>query len=465
VAKTFHRRALKTSRRRGASQRPLGSKSARRALELVYHSAVAAADPALILKQRVRIAGKHLIVDSAGGRLTLPLGRRNFLIGVGKGADRAAPVLSRLLGKRLNRGIFIVRDRVIRRRLPRIDFLVAGHPLPDERSVDAARRCIRLLADAGAEDLVIVFLMGGASSLLVAPAPGLTLADKRKATALLLKSGMAIADMNAVRKHLSAVKGGGLLRAAQPARVATLAISDVLGNDPAVIGSAPSFHDPTTFQDALRLLRKHKILGRMPKAARRRLDAGVRQRIPETVKPGTALSRKSRFALLADNRTALRAAKEKAEALGFKTTILDSSIEGDARKRARELAAKVKKLARKKSRARLCLLLGGETTVKVKGKGLGGRNQEFALASALDLVGSGGIYLLSAASDGSDGPTDAAGAFVDATTVTKARGLGLNPLAALRRNDSYHFFRRLGDLFRPGPTGTNVLDFVIAIVE
>src|SRR5262249_29355378 len=458
-------RVLKTPRRRGVSQRPLDSKSARRALELIYRSAVAAANPARILKKRVRIAGKNLIVDSAGGRLTLPLGRRNYLIGVGKGAHRAAPVLSRLLGKRLDRGIFIVRDRVIRRRLPRIDFLVAGHPLPDERSVAAARRCMRLLADAGAEDFVLVFLMGGASSLLVAPAPGLTLADKRKATALLLKSGMAIAEMNAVRKHLSAVKGGGLLRAAHPARVATLAISDVLGNDPAVIGSAPSFHDPTTYQDALRLLRKHKILGRIPKAARRHLDAGVRQIIPETVKPGTALSRKSGFALLADNRAALRAGKEKAEALGFKTTILDSSVEGAARERARELVAKVKKLARRKSRRPLCLMLGGETTVRVRGKGLGGRNQEFALASAIDLVGSGGIYLLSAASDGSDGPTDAAGAFVDATTVARARRLGLNPSAALRRNDSYHFFRSLGDLFRPGPTGTNVLDFVIAIVE
>ena len=465
MAKTFHRRAFKTSRRRRAQKRPFDSSGARRTLELIYDSAVAAADPARILKQRVRIAKKNLIVESAGGRLIVPLGRRNFLIGVGKGADRAAPVLSRLFGKRLDRGIFVVRDRVIRRRPPRIDFLVAGHPLPDERSVDAARRCTRLLAHAGPEDLVIVFLMGGASSLLDAPAPDLTLADKRKATALLLKSGMAIAEMNAVRKHLSGIKGGGLLRAAHPASVVTLAISDVLGNDPSVIGSAPSFYDPTKFQDALRLLRKHKLLGRIPKGVKRHLDAGARGKIPETVKPGSALSRKSRFALLADNRTALAAAKAKAEALGFKTTILKSNLDGDARKRARELAAKVKKLARRESGAPLCLLLGGETTVQVRGKGLGGRNQEFALASALDLDGSGGIYLLSAASDGSDGPTDAAGAFVDGTTVTRARRLGLNPVAALRRNNSYPCFRRLGDLFRPGPTGTNVLDFVIAIVE
>jgi len=443
----------------------LGSRRARRALERIYRSAVAAADPARILKARVGTAGKNLIVKTGRRRSRIPFGKSTYLIGVGKGADRAAPVLSSLLGKQLKAGLFIARDRGIRRRLPRIEIVVAGHPLPDARSLDAARRCRRLLAGAGAEDLVIVFLMGGASSLLVEPAPGLTLADKRAATTLLLRSGMPIAEMNAVRKHLSAVKGGGLLRAAYPARVVTLAISDVLGNDRSVIGSAPSFHDPTTFEDALRLMRRYRLTNRMPKAALRHLRIGARKKIPETVKPGSDLARKSRYILLADNRTALAAAKRQAELLGYKTKILNAALDGDARNRARELAAQIKRLARKKSRPPLCLLLGGETTVRVRGKGLGGRNQEFALASALALAGSAGVYLLSAASDGSDGPTDAAGAFIDETTVSRARRVGLNALAALRRNDSYHYFRRLGDLFRPGPTGTNVLDFVIAIVE
>jgi glycerate-2-kinase len=437
----------------------------RHSLERIYRSAVSAADPARILKARVRSAGKNIIIQTGRGRLTIPLGKRTYLIGVGKGADRAAPVWSRLLGKQLKAGIFIVRDRVIRRRLPCIDFAVAGHPLPDARSLDAARRCKRLLAAAGADDLVIVFLMGGASSLLAEPAADITLADKRTATALLLKSGMAIAEINAVRKHLSAVKGGGLLRAAYPARVVTLAISDVLGNDRSVIGSAPSFHDPTTFKDALRLVRRYRLTRRMPKGVLRRLQMGARREVPETVKPGSDLARKTRYILLADNRTALAAAKRQAEALGFKTKILNASLDGDAGERARELAAEIKRLARKKSRTPLCLLLGGETTVEVTGKGLGGRNQEFALASALALAGSAGVYLLSAASDGSDGPTDAAGAFIDKTTLPRARRLGLNAWAALRRNDSYHFFRRIGGLFRPGPTGTNVLDFVIAIVE
>jgi glycerate-2-kinase len=433
-------------------------------LDRIYRSAVSAADPARILKARLETAGKNLIIKTGRRRLTIPPGKRTYLIGVGKGADRAAPVWSRLLGKQLKEGLFIVRDRRIRRRLRRIDIVVAGHPLPDARSLHAARRCKRLLAMAGAEDLVIVFLMGGASSLLVEPASGLTLADKRAATALLLKSGMPIAEMNTVRKHLSAVKGGGLLRAAYPARVVTLAISDVLGNDPSVIGSAPSFHDPTTFEDALRLVRRYRLANRMPAAAVRHLQAGARRKLPETVKPGSDLGRRSRYILLADNRTALAAAKRQAEMLGFQTKILNASLEGHARKRARELAAEIKRLARKKSRAPLCLLLGGETTVEVTGKGLGGRNQEFALASALALAGSVGVYLLCAASDGSDGPTDAAGAFIDGTTLTRARRLGLNASAALQRNDSYHFFRRIGGLFRPGATGTNVLDFVIAII-
>jgi glycerate-2-kinase len=212
-------------------------------------------------------------------------------------------------------------------------------------------------------------------------------------------------------------------------------------------------------------MRRYRLTNRMPKAALRHLRIGARKKIPETVKPGSDLARKSRYILLADNRTALAAAKRQAELLGYKTKILNAALDGDARNRARELAAQIKRLARKKSRPPLCLLLGGETTVRVRGKGLGGRNQEFALASALALAGSAGVYLLSAASDGSDGPTDAAGAFIDETTVSRARRVGLNALAALRRNDSYHYFRRLGDLFRPGPTGTNVLDFVIAIVE
>ncbi len=203
----------------------------------------------------------------------------------------------------------------------------------------------------------------------------------------------------------------------------------------------------------------------MPAAVVRRLRNGARGKVRETVKPGSALTRGSRYVLLADNRSALIAGKRKSQALGFAASIVTSRLSGDAAEHGRRLAVQLRKLARRRSPAPRCLLLGGETTVTVKGPGLGGRNQEFALASAVELSGGDEIHMLAAATDGSDGPTDAAGAFVDGTTATRARRLGLSPIAALRRNDSYHFFRRLGDLFRPGPTGTNVLDLVIAIIE
>jgi glycerate 2-kinase len=430
----------------------------------LYRAAIAAADPAAILRHHVRLSARRLLVASARGRRTIPLGEKVFLVAVGKGADRSAPFWSKLLGPRLKRGLFIVRDRVVRRRLPRVDIVVAGHPLPDRRSRDATRRCVEMLSQAGPHDTVIVFLMGGASSLLVEPAPGLTLADKRKVFSLLLKSGMPIAEMNAVRKHLSAIKGGGLLRQAAPTPVITFAISDVIGNDPSVIGSAPTFSDPTTFRDALSLFRRYKLLDRVSTRVRRHLADGVAGKLPETVKPRSGLARRSRFELLADNRTALAAAKREAEALGFRAIIATLSLSGDARSRAREIARKLKAM-RNKSRSPRCLLLGGETTVRVTGRGRGGRNQEFALASAAALTGCRGVYLLTAASDGSDGPTDAAGAFVDAETLKRAAALGLDARRALEQNDSYPFFARLGDLFRPGPTGTNVLDFVMAIVD
>ena len=312
----------------------------------------------------------------------------------------------------------------------------------------------------------IVFLMGGASSLLVEPTGGITLRDKQSATAALLKSGMPIRETNCVRKHISGIKAGGLLRAAYPARVLTLAISDVIGDDPTVIGSAPSFHDFTTFRDAWTILEKHSLTNKIPSTVRKHLLRGARGEIPETLKPGSVLSSRTPFVVIANNKDALAAAEEKAESLGFAVKVLTAKLSGDAQSKARGVCRKLKSTLRdKKSRRRpLCFLLGGETTVSVKGKGLGGRNQEFALASALELSECRGISLLSAASDGSDGPTDAAGAFVDGETFARARELGIDPYRALRDNDSYHFFEPLGDLFSPGPTGTNVLDFSIALV-
>jgi glycerate 2-kinase len=439
----------------------------RQALQQIYDAAVSAALPSELLERRINISLDHLIIETSQERVHFPLTGRIYLVGVGKGVDMSVPFWDRLLQGKLEQGIFLVRDRLLTRHSKRMTILAAGHPLPDERGIAGTRRCLQMLGRAGRDDCVIFFLMGGASSLLVEPANGITLADKRAVTSTLLKSGMDIAEMNCVRKHLSSVKAGGLLRAAYPAKVLTLAISDVIGDDPAVIGSAPSFHDPTTFREAWKILRRYKLLAAIPKAVKSRLLRGIRGELPETLKPGSALASRSSFVVVGSNRESLAAAERRAESLGFPATILTAELSGDARTRAREVCSALKSASSDKIAAARphCFLLGGETTVSVRGKGLGGRNLEFALASALELRGFHDLHLLCAASDGSDGPTNSAGAFVDGDTVARARRSRLDPCRALRDNDSYHFFQRLGDLFRPGPTGTNVLDFVIALTE
>jgi glycerate 2-kinase len=445
----------------------LAERRARRLLRAIYEAAVSAAQPPVLLQKRLKISGGDLVIETARGRSRFPLTGRVYVVGVGKGADVSGRFWRALLGDRLEQSIFVVRDRIVRGKFKRSAILPAGHPLPDHRSLRATRRCLEMLGRAGRGDCVIVFLMGGASSLLAQPAGGITLKDKRAAATLLLQSGMDIREMNCVRKHISAVKAGGLLRAAYPARVLTLGVSDVIGDDPSVIGSAPSFHDPTTFDEAWTILKKHHLTGKIPRAVKTHLRRGIRGEIPETLKPGSLLSRRSPCIVIANNQTSLLAAKSKAAALGFSAKILTAELAGDARSQAREICRQLKSILKAKHppRGPLCLLLGGETTVGVKGKGLGGRNQEFALACALELAGLPGIYLLCAASDGSDGPTDAAGAFVDGDTIARALKLGVDPHRALRDNDSYHFFESVGGLFRPGPTGTNVLDFVIALVH
>jgi glycerate-2-kinase len=375
--------------------------------------------------------------------------------------EESAHFWQALFKERLQGGLLISRDLRLPGRSGKILSVAAGHPLPDQRSLKSAKRCLSLLRGAGRKDCVVLYLMGGASSLLAKPAAGLTLEDKRKTTELLLKSGMNISEMNCVRKHLSAIKAGGLLRHAYPARLLTLAVSDVLGDDPTVIGSALTFHDPTTYKDAWMLLERYGLLARLPGRVRAHLSRGLRGEIPETLKPGSALVPEKHFVLLANNQDALSAAKDKAVSLGFATTILTASLSGDTTTEAKRLCAFLKRTM--SYRRPHCFLLGGETTVTVRGRGQGGRNQEFALASAIEISGSSGLYMLSAGTDGSDGTTPAAGAFADGTTLSKGEALGLDARRALRENDSYRFFKTLGELFCPGPTGTNVLDLKVIL--
>ena len=342
-----------------------------------------------------------------------------------------------------------------------IPIVEAGHPVPDQAGVAGTAQALALADAAEKDDLVLVLLSGGASANWIAPAPGLTLDEKQAVTRALLRSGAAIGEMNAVRKHLSRIKGGRLVRRAFPARVTTLAISDVPGDDPAVIGSGPTVPDPTTLEDAREIVRKFRL--DLPVAVRRALDDPAN----ETPKPGDRVFAGSDYRIVARPADALRAAQSRAGEAGYECIMLGDRLEGEAR----EVAADHARLARDLSAQgrRAVILSGGELTVTLRGKGRGGPNQEYALALAVHLDGAPGISALAADTDGTDGgsgrPDDPAGAFVDPTTAARARAAGLDPAAFLADNDSTGFFNGIGDLFTPGPTYTNVTDFRAIVVD
>jgi glycerate 2-kinase len=342
-----------------------------------------------------------------------------------------------------------------------IPVIEAGHPVPDKAGISATRRVLKLADAVDADDLVLVLLSGGASANWIAPAPGLELEEKQATTRALLRSGAAIGEINTVRKHLSRIKGGRLAARAHPARVIALAISDVPGDDPAVIGSGPTVPDPTTLADAREIVRRYRL--ELPQAVTRALDDAAN----ETPKPGDKVFTGTEYRIVARPADALRVAAERAKAAGFECVILGDRLQGEAREVAAEHARLALELAAERRRA--VILSGGELTVTLRGKGRGGPNQEYALALAIHLNGAPGISALPADSDGTDGgsgkPDDPAGAFVGPTTLARAGAAGLDPAAFLADNDSTGFFNAIGDLFRPGPTFTNVTDFRVIVVD
>jgi hydroxypyruvate reductase len=344
----------------------------------------------------------------------------------------------------------------------RIEIAQSSHPVPDRASEDAARRILARVQGLAADDLVLCLISGGASSLLALPAPGLTLADKQEVNKALLISGASIHEMNCVRKHLSAIKGGRLAAASVPAALLTLAISDVPGDDPSVIGSGPTVADPTSFADARAILEKYDI--RPAPAVKRRLAAGPEE---ETPKPGDPRLARARYALIATPKSSLDAAATHARALGLEPRILGDAIEGEARDVASDMARSARDvLAKRRAGDRpVVLLSSGEATVTVRGKGKGGRNSEFLLALALELKGEPQIAALACGTDGIDGTEDNAGAVILPDTLARAAGLGLDPRAMLADNDAYSFFRAVGDLVVTGPTHTNVNDFRAILID
>jgi hydroxypyruvate reductase len=342
----------------------------------------------------------------------------------------------------------------------RIEIVEAAHPVPDAAGEAAAERILAKLAGLSAQDRVLALISGGGSALLAAPAEGLSLADKRAITAALLKSGASIGEMNCVRKHLSAIKGGRLAAAAWPAPVLTLAISDVPGDDPAVIASGPTVPDPTTAAEALAIIERYRI--EIPAKLRERLQSGEL----ETPKPGDPRLAASDYRLVASPRLMLEAAAAEARRLGIEPLILGDALEGEAREVGKVLAGVALSCARHGSPARKpCVLLsGGETTVTVRGQGRGGRNSEFLLGLALALDGAPGIDALAADTDGIDGSEDNAGAFVCPDTLARAGAAGLRIDDHLARNDAWGFFAGLDDLLVTGPTHTNVNDFRVLLI-
>ena len=388
--------------------------------------------------------------------------RRIFVIGAGKASATMARAAERVLGRRIEAGLINTKYGHLAR-LRRIELNECGHPVPDERGVEGARRIAAMAESAGPDDLVICLVSGGASALLPLPAEPVTLAEKQETTKLLLASGANIHEINAVRKHISSIKGGQLARLAAPAAVESLLLSDVIGDDLDVIGSGPTAPDASTFHRALEILDKYGIRGKAPAAVRERLERGAAGEIAETPKPGDALFRGTRNRVIGSNRLAVDAAAARARELGYRTLVLSTFIEGETRDVARMHAAIAREIAHsgRPVKPPACIITGGETTVTLRGGGKGGRNQEFVLAAAIDIAGMDNVVVLSAGTDGTDGPTDAAGAIADGRTLER------NPCAPrfLAANDAYHYFQPLGDLVMTGPTGTNVMDVRILLVR
>lgn len=435
----------------------------------IFQAGLDAADPAVAVGRSLRLEEDAVEIGPAGTpvrRLDRDEVRQVVVVGAGKAAAAMGRAVEAALG-RLVAGGLLVTTRGQGIDLDRVRVVEASHPLPDRSGEVAAAEVARLVSAAGEGDLVLVLLSGGGSALLPLPAEGVTLADKVRTTDLLLASGADIRELNAVRKHLSAIKGGRLSALAPPARLVALVLSDVVGDPLDAIASGPTVPDPTTFGEALAVLERHGLGGRAPTAVVARLEAGARGEIEETPSEGHPCFARAETHLVGTNAMALEACAAQAGREGLRPLLLTSTLQGEASTAGRVLAA-IGLEARRASRPvepPACIVAGGETTVTVRGDGLGGRNQELALAAALDIAGAPAMAVFSAGTDGRDGPTDAAGAIAFPDTVVRGRAAGLDAKAFLARNDSYRFFDPLGDLVRTGPTGTNVMDIHLVLVE
>jgi hydroxypyruvate reductase len=474
---------------RSLRQHPQGHVVAR-----ILARALAAVEPGEAVARTMRREGNQLYVD--GQRYKLTAYDRVLLVSVGKAAVPMAQSAAAILGERLSGGLVVTKEgqlgpeirdwggesgsiaeqgeaqRVSQppisnlQSISNLQFFEAGHPIPDERGVAAARQVAQLLEAAGERDLVLALISGGGSALLPLPVAGVSLGEIQALTGMLLASGATINEMNALRKHLEQLKGGGMARMAAPAALATLVLSDVVGSPLDVIASGPTVPDNTSFGDALAVLERYDLLERAPAPIGAHLRAGVAGQVADTPKPGERVFERVQTVVVGSNLLAAEAALNEARAQGLNAALLSTYVQGEAREVGRVLAAIAREIdASGQPLARpACLVAGGETTVTLRGGGRGGRNQELALAAVPELAGLRDTLLVALATDGGDGPTDAAGAVASGATHSEALAAGLSVERALAQNDAYPFFAALGDLLLPGPTATNVNDLAFVFV-
>ncbi len=440
-----------------------------RVWDKLHRDVLAAMSEALAAAQPDRIIERHLKLDEdvlCADQLRFPLKdyRRIFVIGGGKASGYMAQEVERLLGKRIMSGLVSIPDYLKPRpRDRRIRYHPATHPVPTRKGMQGVLSMLDLVKNVSRSDFVIVLLSGGGSALMPLPAKGISLSDERYVTSLLLKSGASIQEINTVRKHLSQIKGGRLAEKLYPATVLSLIISDVVGDKLDAIASGPTAPDPTTFRDAKNVLFKYDLWSSIPASARKVIDAGLTGYIADTAKKADRAFRFVHNLIVGSNRESCIAAAAAMGKAGYATQILSTQITGEAREVGRILGSIIADVRDRglPITPPAALVAGGETTVTIRGDGKGGRNQELALAAALRMSGYKGVAIGSLATDGIDGPTDAAGALSDGTTVTRGRKLGMEPEEYMRNNDSYHYFSKLKDLITTGPTGTNVNDIMI----
>lgn len=455
------------------------SRSLLRDAENIYRAALASVDPARLVKNHVSRTGSR--ISTGGETYDLDDYANVFMAAFGKSAFPMARSLANILGGRLTKGI-VISPGADHFPSAGITFLRASHPSPDAGSVQGGKKVMALAKAAGGKDLIFMLVSGGGSSLLALPAKGIPLKDKRAVGDRLIKAGADIRELNTVRKHISGIKGGWLAKAAYPASIVSLVISDVIGDDLGTIASGPAHWDPTTFEDARRVLKKHGIWETCPPAVARHIEKGVQGEAPETPKENEPWFPNVRTSIIGDNETALESAEKAARRMGFQTIRPASADSGEARVAARKYIREFRRLLADPAigDTPVCMLAGGELTVRVRGRGKGGRNTEFVLATLNEIqrrenvpyfgspaTGPAGIrttavlndwLILSMGTDGIDGPTDAAGAWAGPDTICRARDAGLNSRRFLLTNDSYNFFKNAGGLIMTGPTGTNVMD-------